>query len=81
MIFEKKVGNDMIRVQYDDPNFKITLNNEHSKVIKIEAANDSTSVLARVVEFTEISEQRKITRTELKNQVSAGLLNMGFTEN
>ena len=48
MIFEKKVGNDKILVQYDDPGFKITLFNEHSKVIKTEVLSDTYGILGRV---------------------------------
>lgn len=81
MIFEKKVGNDMIRVQYDDPSFKITLLNEHSKAIKTEVVSDTAGVLTIVAEFTKLSDERKSTREDLKTAVRNGLLNIGFNEN
>jgi hypothetical protein len=81
MIYEKKVGNDMIRVQYDDPIFKITLLNEHSKAIKTEAVSDAPDVLSIVTEFAKLSDERKATRDDLKTAVRNGLLNIGFSEN
>jgi hypothetical protein len=81
MIFEKKVGNDKILVQYDDPGFKITLFNEHSKVIKTEVLADTYGILGRVREFTTLADERKSTRDALKPAVRGELLNLGFNEN
>jgi len=81
MIFEKKVGNDMIRVQYDDPSFKITLLNEHFKAISLSSASDTEGVLTIVTEFTKLSDERKSTREDLKISVRNGLINLGFNEN